>query len=141
MDEEKQETFLTKRKISNDAYEQRGCAFKRASVEEEEKHRMRIEYQRMMRELEYVRKEKCDVIEQAGREISKLRKEKESVIKHSVSEITRLRQELHGSGQVVQLLEYQKNQQATMIQFLRESLYKAEYQNESIAPSNHVGAF
>ena len=141
MDEETQESFVTKRKVSDDSYEQRGCAFKGASIEEEEKHRMRIEYQRMMRELESVRKEKYDVIEQAGGEISKLRKEKENVIKHSVAEIARLRQELHGSGQVVQLLEYQKNQQTNMIQFLRESLYKAEYQNKSIAPSNQVGAF
>lgn len=121
--------------------EDRPTMFKTTSESDEVIHRMRIEHNQVLLVLESIRKEKSDVILQAGQEITRLRKEKEDVIKQSVDEIMNLRRQLNMCKQVVDRVNIVMHDQESTIRYLRESLAKAEAFNSSKDSFNHIGAF
>ena len=121
--------------------EDRHVVFKTTSENDETIHRMRIEHHQMLLVLESVRKEKLDIISQAGQEITRLKKEKDDVIRQSVEEIMSLRRQLHGCKQVVDRVNFSMHEQKETIRYLRESLAKAESFNSSRDSFNHIGAF
>lgn len=138
--------MTTKRKSAEETKntggaESRNTNFRTTSPGEESLHRMKREYKQMLLVLDNTRKEKSDVIQQAGSEITRLREEKDNVIKQSVDEITRLRRELGCCNQVVERIGSHMRKQADIIEYLRMSLAKSESFNSSRDPFNHVGAF
>lgn len=135
-------SYTTKRKLCDDDSSNTRCReFRKASLEEEYAHRSRIDHQQMALILENFRKEKSDIIQQAGGEITRLKKEKEDVIRQSAGEITRLRMELDGCKKVAERVGLHIRKQEEVIEYLRRALSSSESSGAFLDPVNHVGAF